>query len=82
MVDNVLGMLVGAAIDRSDGDSGLKGAIEGYLIEGAIKVIAPLAVTFAIGWGVQYLARRGLRAITGDPSLDQGALAPKRQASA
>lgn len=81
MVDNVLGMLVGAAIDRSDGDSGIKGAIEGYLIEGAIKVIAPLAVTFAIGWGVQYLARRGLRAITGDPKLDQGALAPKRQAS-
>jgi hypothetical protein len=79
MVDNVLGILVGAAIDRSDGDSGIKGAIEGYLIEGAIKVIAPIAVTFAIGWGVQYLARRALHAVTGDPQLQQGALAPGGQ---
>jgi hypothetical protein len=70
-------MLVGAAIDRQDGDSGIKGAIGGYLAEGAIKVIAPLAVTFAIGWGVQYGARRALRAVTGDPGLDQGAIAPK-----
>ncbi len=69
MVDNVLGILVGAAIDREDGDSGVKGAIEGYLIEGAIKIVAPLVVTFAIGWGVQYLARRALHAVTGDPDL-------------
>ncbi len=78
MVDNVLGILVGAAIDRQDGDSGVKGAIEGYLIEGAIKIVAPLVVTFAIGWGVQYLARRALHAVTGDPKLDQGALGPKQ----
>jgi hypothetical protein len=78
MANNMLGMLVGAAIDRQDGDSGIKGAIGGYLAEGALKVIAPLAVTFAIGWGVQYAARRALRAVTGDPALDQGALAPKK----
>lgn len=81
MVDNVLGMLVGAAIDRQDGDSGIKGAIGGYLAEGAIKLVAPLVVTFAIGWGVQYMARRALRAVTGDPKLDQGALAPKSKAA-
>lgn len=69
MVDNVVGMLVGAALDRRDGDSGVGGAIEGYLIEGAIRAIAPLAVTFAIGWGVQFLARRAVHAITGDPDL-------------
>ncbi len=77
MVDNIVGMLVGAAIDREDGDSGVTGAIEGYLVEGAIKAIAPLVVTFAIGWGVQYLARRALHAVTGDQKLQQGALAPK-----
>lgn len=33
MAGNVLGMLVGAAIDRRDGDSGVKGAIEGYLVQ-------------------------------------------------
>lgn len=66
MVKNVLGILVGAAIDREDGDSGVEGAITGYLAEGAIKVIAPLAVTFAIGFGVQYLVRRGISAITGE----------------
>lgn len=77
MVDNLIGTLVGAAIDRQDGDSGVKGAIAGYVVEGAIKAVVPLAVTFAIGWGVQYLARRALHAVTGDPKLDQGALAPR-----
>ncbi|MDH7638852.1 hypothetical protein [Sphingomonas oryzagri] len=65
-MNNVLGMLIGAAIDREDGDSGVEGAITGYLAEGALKVIAPLAVTFAIGWGVQFLARRAIGAITGE----------------
>lgn len=65
-MNNVLGMLIGAAIDREDGDSGVEGAITGYLAEGALKVIAPLAVTFAIGWGVQFLARRALESVTGE----------------
>jgi hypothetical protein len=64
-MNNALGMLIGAAIDREDGDSGVEGAIGGYLAEGALKVIAPLVVTFAIGWGVQFLARRAVEAITG-----------------
>ena len=69
MANNILGMLVGAAIDREDGDSGVKGAFEGYLVEGLIKVVAPLAVTFAIGWGVQYALRNGLHAVTGNDDL-------------
>ena len=69
MVDNMLGMLIGAAIDREDGDSGIIGAIEGGLIEGAIKLAVPIAITFAIGWSVQFLARRALHAVTGDPDL-------------
>ena len=76
MVNNVLGMMVGAAIDRQDGDSGIKGAIEGYLIQGALRVVTPLVVTYAIGWGVQYGIRRGLHALTGDPDLKRGAMSP------
>ncbi|WBO24669.1 hypothetical protein PBT88_15830 [Sphingomonas abietis] len=62
----MLGMLVGATIDREDGDSGIEGAITGYLAEGALKIVAPLVVTFAIGWGVQFLARRAVEALTGE----------------
>ena len=63
MADNVLGMLVGAAIDRRDGDSGIKGAIVGSLVQSGVRVVTPLAVTFAIGWTVQYLARRAVHAV-------------------
>jgi hypothetical protein len=66
MVNNVLGMLVGAAIDREDGDSGVEGAVTGYLVEGAIKVVAPIVVTLVIGAAVQFFARRALRAVTGE----------------
>jgi hypothetical protein len=66
MVSNVLGLLIGAEIDRDEGGEGIAGALEGYLIEGAVKAIAPLVVTFAIGWGVQFLARRAFNAVTGD----------------
>lgn len=77
MANNMLGMLVGAAIDRRDGDSGIKGALEGYLIQGALRVLAPIAITYAIGWGVQYGIRRGLHALTGDADLEQGAMSPQ-----
>ena len=76
MANNMLGMLVGAAIDRRDGDSGIKGAIEGYVIQGALRILLPVAVTYAIGWGVQYGARRALLAVTGDPDLKRGAASP------
>ena len=76
MANNMLGILLGAAIDREEGESGIKGALEGYLIEGAIRVIAPIIVTYAIGWGVQYGIRRAVHAITGDAALAKGALSP------
>ena len=58
-----LGALAGAAIDRQDGDSGIKGAIIGAVTEKTIRVVAPLAVTLAIGLAVQYGAKRALTAI-------------------
>ena len=44
---NLLGALIGAAIDRGDGDSGIKGAIIGTIAETAIRGIAPLENGYA-----------------------------------
>lgn len=76
MANNILGILLGAEINRREGGSGLKGAVEGYLAEGALRLVTPVLVTYAIGWGVQYGIRRGLHALTGDPDLKRGALSP------
>jgi hypothetical protein len=59
---NLLGALIGAAIDRQDGDSGIKGAIIGTVAESAIRVAAPIVATYVLGWAVQYgFARVGMR---------------------
>ena len=72
---NLLGALIGAAIDRQDGDSGIKGAIIGSVAESAIRAVAPLVATFALGWAVQYGVRKGWHAIAGqDPVDDSGRL--------
>ena len=63
---NLLGALIGAAIDRQDGDSGIKGLLVGTVAEGAIRLLAPLVATYALGWGVQYGLRKAWHAITGD----------------
>jgi len=60
-MSNWIGALIGAAIDRRDGDSGIKGAVVGYAAQGLVRVVAPLAVTFAIGWAVQ----KGVKAAAG-----------------
>ena len=65
---NLLGALIGAAIDRQDGDSGIKGAIVGTVAESAVRVAAPLIATYALGWAVQYAVRKGWHAVAGhDP---------------
>lgn len=54
---NILGTAIGAAIDRKDGDSGVKGAVAGYAGEGLIKFTAKLAALAAVGWGAVALAK-------------------------
>ncbi len=72
---NLLGAMIGAAIDRGDGDSGIKGAIIGSVAEGAIRVMAPIVATYALGWAVQYGIRKGWHALIGeDPIDDDGRL--------
>lgn len=56
---SMFGALVGAAIDRSDGDSGIKGALIGAAAAKTAKAVVPLAVTFVIGLVVQKAAMAG-----------------------
>lgn len=55
---NIIGTAVGAAIDRRDGDSGVKGALLGYFASGAIKTVAKLGILAVIGAGVVGLVKR------------------------
>jgi len=76
-MSNLVGALIGAAIDRRDGDSGIKGAIIGSMAQGAIRIAAPIVVTYALGWAVQYGVRKGWQALAGrDPIGADGELRP------
>ena len=70
-MSNLVGALIGAAIDRRDGDSGIKGAIIGSVAQGALRVAAPILVTYALGWAVQYGVRKGWQAISGRDPIDR-----------
>lgn len=61
----VLGALIGERIDRRDGDSGVGGAIVGMATVAAVRVLLPIALTFAIGYGVRRLARTAWRDVAG-----------------
>ena len=69
---NMLGALIGAAIDRGDGDSGIKGAIMGTVAESAIRLLAPVVATYALGWAVQYGVAKGWQALTGNDPAENG----------
>jgi len=69
---NLFGALVGAAIDRQDGDSGIKGAIVGTVAEAAIKAIVPVLATYALGWAVQYGIRKSWQAMAGEDPAGNG----------
>ncbi len=48
-----IGALIGVAIDEMNGgDDVADGAIFGAITANVLKVVLPLAVTYAIGWGV------------------------------
>jgi hypothetical protein len=48
----ILGALVGAAIDRRDGQGGIKGAIAGAIAQRATGAALPMLGTLAVGWAV------------------------------
>ena len=48
-----IGALIGAGIDSLSGDDGnADGAIIGAITANVLKIVVPLAVTYAIGWAV------------------------------
>lgn len=48
-----VGALIGGAIDAMSGDdSAADGALIGAVTANVLKVLLPIAVTYAIGWGV------------------------------
>ncbi len=48
-----VGALVGGAIDAMSGDgSAADGALIGAVTANVLKVVLPIVVTYAIGWGV------------------------------
>lgn len=55
---NLVGTAFGAAIDRRDGDSGVKGAIIGYVASGTLKTAAKLGLLAAIAAGGYRLVRK------------------------
>ena len=59
----LVGLLVGAASDRKSGGSGAKGAVQGYVIESAVKLAVPRALAVGIAWGIQHVTRRGLQGL-------------------
>ena len=78
-MSNLLGALIGAWIDRQDGDSGIKGAIIGSVAETAIRAAAPIVATYALGWAVQYGIRKTWHALSGNDPVNArtGSLQPR-----
>lgn len=58
---NIIGTGIGVMIDRKDGDSGVKGAILGYVASGTVKTIAKLGILAAVGAGMVGFIRRARR---------------------
>ena len=54
MSATTIGGLIGAAIDSLGGgdDSNVDGAIKGAVVGNVLKFVAPIAVTYAVGWAV------------------------------
>jgi hypothetical protein len=68
---NLLGAMIGAAMDREEGGSGITGVIEGTIAEWAIRAVAPIVATYALGWAVQYGIRKGWHALVGEDPVDE-----------
>lgn len=60
-MDNLIATAIGAAIDRQDGDSGIKGAIIGYVAASVVASVIRLSVVGLISYGAFSLVRKRLR---------------------
>ena len=58
-MSNLIGALIGAMIDRSDGDSGIKGAVVGSLSQRLLSTAIPFVATVAVGWAITSWLKAG-----------------------
>ena len=54
MSATTIGALVGGAIDSMSGDDdeSWDGALKGAVIANVLKIVVPMAITYAVGWAV------------------------------
>lgn len=57
-MENLIATAIGASIDREDGDSGVKGAVLGYVAAATVKSVVRLGAFAALGYGAYRVARR------------------------
>ena len=55
---NILGAIIGGAIDRRDGDSGVKGALLGSLGQSALTGLVKVGAAVTIGWALTKAFRK------------------------
>lgn len=60
-MENLIATAIGAAIDRQDGDSGIRGAIIGYVAASVVTSAIRLSVLGLIGYGAFRLVRQTVR---------------------
>lgn len=61
-----IGALIGAAIDGMSGDDSVAdGALKGAIAGKAVQIVAPVIVTYAVGWLVLRGIGQAVDAITG-----------------
>lgn len=56
-----------------------KGAVIGTVAESAIRALAPIEATYALGWAVRYGVRKAWQAVASDHPVDRetGRLRPR-----
>lgn len=68
---NILGPVIGAAIDRRDGDSGIKGALLGSLIQSGARAATTLGVVIAVGWVIKKVITSPTKSSDADVTIQE-----------
>lgn len=71
MLSAILGAAIGSAIDGSDGDdSTLDGALGGAVAGMAVRALAPIVLTYAVGWLVLHGIGKAKDAVFSEPRAE------------
>ena len=70
-MSNILGAAIGAAIDRRDGDSGIKGLVVGALTQRVLITALPIIASVAVAWYLKRLFSSESSQSTSEADADQ-----------